>query len=358
MRYLNKTTNYLLAAVFALALSMQVQAQWVDIQVHDPVMIEAEGQYYIFNTGQGIAMWSSPDLENWDYEGPIFPEAPEWTYDVNPEFENHIWAPDITKHDGTYYLFYSVSAFGRNRSAIAVATNSTLDKDDPDYEWVDHGPVIKSVPGRDMWNAIDPNIAYDEEGNPWMSFGSFWMGLKIFRLDESMTKPLEPQTWHTIAARHRDWTLDERDAGDAANPELDYDEIYDEETLEKNKNMGNGAIEAPFIFKKNGYYYLFASWDRCCRGLESSYKVIVGRAKDITGPYLDMDGNKLKHGGGTIIAKENELWAAVGHPAAYTFDGTDYLVAHAYAKNDEGRPKLILAEITWDENDWPSVTLK
>lgn len=332
-------------------------AQSVDIVVHDPVMIESEGTYYLYNTGNGIGFYSSPDLENWEFHGSIFEEAPEWTYDVNPEFQNHMWAPDITYHDGTYYLYYSVSAFGRNSSAIAVATNSTLDPSDPDYEWTDHGPVIRSVPGRDMWNAIDPAIAYDDEGNPWMSFGSFWMGLKIFKLDESMKKPAVPQQWRTIASRERDFKVDERDAGDAANPELDYEELYTEDLLESNRNMENGAIEAPYIFKKNGWYYLFASWDRCCRGLDSSYKVVVGRSKNIDGPYLDKSDQKMIHGGGTLIAKETDSWAAVGHPAAYTFNDTDYLVAHAYDKDDEGRPKLILAEITWDEDGWPSVSL-
>lgn len=239
-----------------------------------------------------------------------------------------------------------------------MATNKTLDPDDTNYKWVDHGPVIQSVPGRDMWNAIDPNIVYGNEGNPWMAFGSFWMGLKIFKLDESMTKPDPSKRWRTIAARHRYWKLDERDAGDSANPELNYDELYPDRILEMNRNMENGAIEAPFVFRKDGYYYLFASWDRCCRGLESTYKIVVGRSKNITGPYLDRKNKKMVHGGGTLVAKENKDWAAVGHPAAYTFNGTDYLVAHAYDKADEGRSKLILAEITWDEEGWPHVSVE
>ncbi|HCD53699.1 MAG TPA: arabinan endo-1,5-alpha-L-arabinosidase [Balneolaceae bacterium] len=343
--------------IIILSVTQTVSAQYRDIIVHDPVMIEHDGMYYIFNTDFGLKMWSSPDLDNWTDEGAIFPEAPEWTFDVNPDFKNHMWAPDITYHNGKFYLFYSVSAFGRNTSAIAVATNTTLDTDSPDYKWVDHGPVIRSVPGRDMWNAIDPNLAFDDEGHPWLTFGSFWMGIKIVRLDDSLTKVYEPQTWRTIAARHRDWKVDERDAGDAANPELNYAELYSEDQLEANQTMQNGAIEAPFIFKKNGYYYLLFSWDRCCKGLESSYKTVVGRAKNVMGPYVDKAGNKLIHGGGTVIASETDRWAAVGHPAAYTFDGVDFLVAHAYDKNDDGKPKLILAEITWDENGWPSVEL-
>ena len=150
--------------------------------------------------------------------------------------------------------------------------------------------------------------------------------------------------------------IDERDAGDAANPELDYEELYPQDILESAKNMEFGATEAPFIFKKNDYYYLFLSRDRCCRGLESSYKIAVGRSKSITGPYLDEAGEKLIHGGGTVIAKENEEWAAVGHQAAYTFNGTDYLIFHGYDKSDDGDAKLIIREIMW-EDGWPEISL-
>jgi len=125
-----------------------------------------------------------------------------------------------------------------------------------------------------------------------------------------------------------------------------------------NKNMKNGSIEAPFIFKKNGFYYLFVSWDRCCRGLESSYKILVGRSKEITGPYVDREGKKMIHGGGTLIAQGNDQWAAVGHQAAYTLDGKDYLIFHGYDRSDKGKPKLIIRELKWDDAFWPAVSLK
>ncbi|MCW9705901.1 family 43 glycosylhydrolase [Fodinibius salsisoli] len=338
---------------------LKAQLDYEQIPIHDPVMIEHEGTYYAFSTGKGIAVWSSPDMKEWTAEAPVFEEAPDWSFELVPDFDNVEWAPDIAEHDGTFYLYYSVSQFGRNNSAIGVATNETLNPEDPNYEWIDHGPVVQSVPGRDMWNAIDPNLAFDDSGTPWLSFGSFWMGLKIVKLQDNLTEIVEDpqeQEWHTIAARHRNWKVDERDAGDAANPELDYEELYSSDLLEANQNMENGAVEAPFIFKKNGYNYLFVSMDRCCRGLESSYKIKVGRSKNITGPYLDKSGDKLVHGGGTLIAKENEDWAAVGHQAAYTFDGTDYLIFHGYDKSDEGKAKLIIREIQWNDG-WPEVSL-
>ncbi|MFH5884893.1 arabinan endo-1,5-alpha-L-arabinosidase [Halalkalibaculum sp. DA3122] len=311
-------------------------AQNRNIPVHDPVMISQDQTYYLFETGRGISVWSSPDLQNWTEENRVFDEAPHWTYQVVPDFRNHMWAPDIAYHDGTYYLYYSVSSFGKNTSAIGVATNNTLHPDDPDFRWVDHGPVVESVPGRDMWNAIDPNLAIDDKGTPWLTFGSYWLGIKLVKLQDNLTEVAVDTAaeWHTIASRHRYWKLDERDAGDSEN----------------------GDIEAPFIFKKNGFYYLFVSWDRCCAGEESTYKVVVGRSKDITGPYLDRTNRDMRHGGGTLVVKGNENWAGIGHNSAYTFDGTDYLVVHGYDLSDEGRSKLIMLEMEWDEEGWPRVT--
>ncbi|HKK47436.1 MAG TPA: family 43 glycosylhydrolase, partial [Balneolaceae bacterium] len=208
-----------------------------------------------------------------------------------------------------------------------------------------------------MWNAIDPNLAYDDNGTPWLVFGSFWMGIKIVKLQDNLTDiARKPQTWHTVAARHRYWKLDERDAGDAANPNLDYEKLYPRDVIKAEKNMEDGAIEAPFIFHKNGYYYLFVSWDRCCRGVNSTYKIMVGRSKKITGPYYDKAHEKMIYGGGTLVAKGNDRWAAVGHEGAYTFNGTDYLIFHGYDKTDNGKSKLIIKKIKW-VTDWPTISL-
>ncbi len=317
---------------------MAAQAQSPSIRVHDPVLIRADSTYYLFATGRGIAVWSSPDLLTWERQPPVFAEPPVWARDVVPDFSNHIWAPDIAYHNGTYYLYFSVSAFGRNTSAIGVATNTTLDPNDPDFRWVDRGIVVRSVPGRDLWNAIDPNLAFDDEGTPWLAFGSFWGGLKLVRMADPPIRVATPEVWHTIAARHRYWKLDERDAGDATS----------------------SAVEAPFIFKKGDFYYLFASWDFCCRGMNSTYKVVVGRSRHITGPYVDKEGEKMVHGGGSVVVRgfeQSPRWVAGGHNGVYTFDGIDYLVLHAYDATDEGRSRLVIRPIEWDDEGWPTVTL-
>jgi arabinan endo-1,5-alpha-L-arabinosidase len=323
-----------LAGLTALA-PAPAAAQYVDIRVHDPVVIEAGGKYHLFATGRGIDVWSSPDLRSWQREPPVFEAAPDWAAEVVPGFRNHIWAPDIAYHEGRYHLYYSVSRFGSNGSVIGHATNATLDRSSPDFRWADHGPVVRSIPGRDMWNAIDPNLAFDEQGSPWLAFGSFWSGIKLVRLASDLNAPARPEVWHTVAARPRYWKLDERAAGDPMN----------------------GAIEAPFIFKKESWYYLFVSWDVCCRGPASTYKVVVGRSRAIAGPYLDREGEDMRFGGGTLVVRGDSAWAGVGHPSAYTFGGTDYLFFHGYALFDEGRPKLWIKKIDWDDEGWPRVSL-
>ena len=268
----------------------------------------------------------------------MFEEVPAWAEDVVPGFDGRLWAPDVVEHDGTVYLYYSVSQLGRNTSAIGVAANAAFDPETPSEGWTDRGIVVESVPGRDDWNAIDPAVTVDADGTPWLAFGSFWGGLKILQLDATRTRPAEPQRWRTIAARDRYWKLDDRYAGDDLS----------------------SAIEAPFVFQKDGWYYLFASWDRCCRGVTSTYKVVVGRSRDVRGPYLDRTGQDLRHGGGTLVVQgfgESDRWAAGGHNAAYTFDGTDYLVFHAYDETADGVPRLLLEPIAWDAQGWPTVTL-
>lgn len=297
--------------------------------VHDPVMIEQNGTYYLFCTGKGISMFSSKDMRNWKKENPVFSEAPAWGTSVAADFKNHIWAPDISFRNGQYYLYYSVSSFAKNTSAIGLATNKSLNPSDKNYKWVDNGIVVQSVPNRDLWNAIDPNLVFDEKGTPWLTFGSFWDGLKMVKLSPDLKSVAKPEEWYTVARRERDFQLDDKDPG-------------------------NAALEAPFIFKKDGFYYLFLSWDYCCRGENSTYKVVVGKSKDVFGPYLDANGKSLFQGGGTLVVEGNKNWAGAGHNSTYTFGGKDYLVFHAYDSNDKGKPKLKIKEIKW-ENGWPKV---
>lgn len=296
--------------------------------VHDPVVIKQQDTYYLFCTGKGIASYISKNLIDWEKGPAVFASKPKWTDEVVPDFNNHIWAPDVVFHNNQYYLFYSVSAFAKNTSAIAVVTNATLNPADENYQWVDHGIIIRSYPNKDLWNAIDPNIVFDENNTPWMAFGSFWNGLKMVKLNPDLKSISNPEEWYTIARRKRSFDLEDADPGDA-------------------------ALEAPFIFKKNGYYYQFLSWDLCCRGEKSTYKVVVGRSKNVTGPYVDKEGKLLNNGGGSLLIEGNENWFGAGHTSTYTFNNKDYIFFHAYDAKNKGVPLLKVAELSWDENLWP-----
>ena len=126
---------------------------------------------------------------------------------------------------------------------IGLATNVTLDPASPQYQWIDEGLVIRSVP-TDNWNAIDPNMGFDADNTPWLSFGSFWDGIKMRRIDRSTGKLAAADT-----------------------------------TLYALASRGGDAIEAPSIVYRDGYYYLFVSFDLCCRSVISTYNIRVGRSE-------------------------------------------------------------------------------
>ncbi len=296
--------------------------------VHDPVMIKQGNMYYLFCTGMGITVFSSPDMQNWKREKPVFDKGPDWAMKAIPGFRGHIWAPDISVHNGKYYLYYATSAFGKNTSCIGVTVNKTLDPASPDFKWEDQGKVVQSVPGRDMWNAIDPNLIMDDANTPWLSFGSFWNGIKLVKLNADLSAVVQPEQWYTVARRPRDFNAPDSSAG-------------------------NAAIEAPFIFKKGQYYYLFVSFDYCCRAEKSTYKVVVGRSDKVTGPYVDRNGVRMDQNGGTLVVEGDKDWYGAGHNAVYHFNDKDYNVFHGYDAKDRGRSKLRLEELTWDAEGWP-----
>lgn len=334
-----KKNFFLLLALF-LSFVLHAQEPKQVISVHDPVMMKQDSIYYLFSTGWGIAEWSSKDMKNWKPEKPIFNTAPAWAVKAVPGFKNHIWAPDISYHKGQYYLYYSVSAFGKNTSCIGLATNKTLNPDDPNYQWIDHGKVIQSVPGVNNWNAIDPNLITDKAGNPYLVFGSFWEGIKLVKLTKDRMHVAENlDHLPTLASRKKDASMKGNLPAVEGNP----------------VDAGGNAIEGPFIFHKNGWYYLFASIDYCCRGPKSTYKMIVGRAKELKGPYLDKEGIALAHGGGSLLLSGDKHWYGVGHNAVCTFNGVDYLIFHGYDATDGGKSKLRIEILNWDKNDWPEV---
>lgn len=314
---------------------------------HDPVAIQCDGTWYLFCTGNGVSIFTSSDREHWEYAGRVFDNPPQWALETVPGYRGHTWAPDIYHHNGLYYLYYSCSSFGKNDSAIGVATNRTLNPASEDYRWEDQGCVVRSVAGRDLWNAIDPNLFVDEDNTPWLSFGSFWGGIKMVRLDQTLTRVAEPQEWYPLC-RRPEGTAEDTSA---------TDEAIKADPRGTDFNPGNGAVEAPFIVKRNGYYYLFVSYDLCCRGARSTYKVVAGRSRKVTGPYLDKDGVSLMEGGGTPVLVGNERYPGVGHCAVVPTEEGDQLFFHCYDKEMNYNSHLLTRPLRWDRDGWPLVTL-
>ncbi len=288
--------------------------------VHDPAIIRQGSAYYLFSTGHGIPIRRSSNLIDWTLVGRVFEQTdvPGWAETMIPGVE-FPWAPDVSFFNGRFHLYYSISTFGSQRSAIGLATNPTLDRTRPDYRWTDHGAVLESRPGLDDFNAIDPNVAFDASGQPWLAWGSFWGGIRLRRIDPA-TGFLAPQdeTVHAIAAR----------------PQA-------------------SAIEAPFIVRRGDAFYQFVAFDSCCQGANSTYRVMVGRAEHITGPYLDRSGRAMMEGGGTPVLEGYGRIRGPGHPAILSENGHFYLVHHFYDAEDGGVPKLQIRPLLWDAEGWP-----
>lgn len=292
-------------------------------QVHDPTIIKDGDTFYLFSTRAGIAVRCSKDLVTWRLCGDVFAHLPGWAVSDVPGLRG-IWAPDISYFNGKYHLYYSASTFGKNRSSIGLATNQTLDPASDKFRWEDQGKVISSY-DTDDWNAIDPNIVIDEQGEPWMSFGSFWSGIKMRKIDLATGKlSAADGKLYSLASRPRSAELP-------------------------------GAIEAPAIVRRGGYYYLFVSFDFCCRGVNSTYNIRVGRSKSVAGPYLDRENKDMMEGGGTLVISGGKRWRGPGHCAILRDQAGDRLVYHAYDAGARGASTLRITPISW-EGDWPTVS--
>lgn len=292
-------------------------------QVHDPTVIKEGDTFYLFSTRAGIAIRCSQDLVRWRLCGDVFAHLPAWAVKDVPGLRG-IWAPDISYFNGKYHLYYSVSTFGSNRSSIGLVTNATLDPASEKYRWEDQGKIVSSNT-TDDWNAIDPNIVLDEVGEPWLSFGSFWSGIKLQKIDLATGRLSQKDTkLYSLASRPR-------------SPQLP------------------GAIEAPVIIRRSGYYYLFVSFDFCCRGVESTYNLRVGRSTAVTGPYVDREGKSMMEDGGTLVLKGGTRWRGPGHCAILQDKGRERLVYHAYDAEARGISTLRIAPLTWDVDGWPRV---
>lgn len=288
-----------------------------DVTVHDPSMVRrSDGTYVLISTAPGLAIRTSTDRVNFSYAGLVWPSGASWTDAYTGTSNGNLWAPDISYHNGKYYLYYAASSFGSNNSAIFLATSTTA----MPGTWTNQGVVYSTTTSSDH-NAIDPNLYVAPNGSWYLSLGSFWTGLKMIRLDAATG--LRHATDTTVSSL-------------AARP-------------------GSTALEAPQIVKHGSYYYLFMSWDSCCQGASSTYRVMVGRSKHLTSGYVDADGVALVDGGGTEVLASHGRYVGPGGQSVLTDVDGDLLVYHYYDGADSGTAKLGINLLGWDSSVWPYV---
>jgi len=297
--------------------------------VHDPAIIRQGSTYYVFVTDAGqaggfIPIRCSQDKIAWTACGNVFTTLPSWVAGAVP-LATDLWAPDISYFNGTYHLYYAASSFGSQVSGIGLATNTTLDSTDPNYKWVDQGAILTSIAGSDF-NAIDPTILVDTTGSVWLTYGSFWNG--IFQ------QQIDPTTGQIMA-------------GSAIN-----------HLAERASTVQSDPIEGSSLVYKNGYYYLFASFDFCCETnpAQSDYKIAVGRGTSPNGPFLDQNGVDMVAGGGTILLTGDGVnWAGPGGETAYIDPtGGDLIVYHALNLNQNGLDYLFVRSLDFSTG-WPVI---
>ncbi|HYO21917.1 MAG TPA: arabinan endo-1,5-alpha-L-arabinosidase [Flavisolibacter sp.] len=315
----------ILAALIVLTFNVQSFAQDTlnplkgDIRAHDPVMIKEGKIYYVFTTGRGVGSKISEDKVNWKRGPNVFPQGtlPAWHKNDIPAQDGHLWAPDIHYRNGKYYLYYSVSAWMNFNSSVGLATNKTLDSTSADYKWVDEGQIISYKNGGEGVNVIDPNVFSDSDGKFWLLYGSYKAGLRMVELNPTTGKLLNPES-----------------------PVL----------ITLTKALGEGV----FLIKGHGYYYIFASRGRCCAGLESTYQIVMGRSKDIRGPYLNKEGKSWVENNYSLFLAGDSTEPGRGHNGFFTEGDSTFIVYHAYTRAAKGTSLLNIKPLYIDNEGWPS----
>lgn len=280
-----------------------------DIATHDPTAIHVDNTWYQFNTGNGISRKVSYNGGlSWSNLSPLLPNGLSWWHTYVPDNDGlDVWAPDVRKFGDSYYIYYAISTFGSSTSAIGLLSSKHLASD----SWTDRGLVIHSDSSTG-YNAIDPELVIDADDQPWLAFGSWFDGIKITKLDPDTMKPTG--TIYSLARR-------------------------------------SGGIEATSMTYHNGYYYLFVSTGVCCQGVDSTYQIRYGRSTSITGPFVDKDGVRMLDGGGSLFDSGNSRWVG---PGGEDIVDNHTIVRHAYDAADNGNSKLLISDLNWDDEGWPT----
>jgi arabinan endo-1,5-alpha-L-arabinosidase len=287
------------------------------VRAHDPsTIVKCKDEYWVFCTGPGVRSYRSRDLKTWEAGPRVFDEVPAWARKFMRD--DRPWAPDVAPAPGGgFFLYYSASMFGKNTSAIGLAFNRTLDPADPQYKWEDRGPVITSQ-ASDNFNAIDPAVLVEGNGHMGLAFGSFWSGIKGIRLDPATGKSIAPDSPLVSLANSKE-------------------------------------IEAAYVHRHDGKYYLFVNHGLCCRGVRSTYEIRVGRSDSPDGPYLDKAGRDLRDGGGTLLLGSQGSMIGPGHAGIVSDGKRDWLSFHFYDATNFGRGTLGIRPLVWEADGWPVV---
>ena len=296
-----------------------------DTRIHDPSVIEVGGRYAAFGTGEqgltrgAVEVKTSPDGLTWTNAGAIGKGVPKWTKDALGYQPNIVWAASISRRGEIFSLYYALSSFGGNASVVGLMTNASFDPSRPGEGWQDQGLVLMSKAGDDF-NAIDPFRVDLADGRAFLVFGSFWSGIKLRELDPKTGKLIREDTpTIALASRH------------------------------------GGAVEAPSILAHEGKFYLFVSFDQCCKGIASTYNIRVGRAAEIEGPYRDKDGKDMLDGGGSLVLGSSGRFIGPGGQEALQTSKGEMLAYHYYDGDAAGASKLQFSPIRWTPDGWPEL---
>ncbi len=279
--------------------------------VLSPAVVQQGDTYYLFSSGPGISVRRSDDLIHWEAAGQVFDSLANWTRTVIPEGDS-LSSPEVAYFNGRYHLYYSLMSPDNQVSAIGLATNVTLNPMDPDYAWIDRGPVIESEPGTADSVSLNPGIVLDADGMLWLTWSASEGEIRLRRLDAGTgLVSRQDETVHTLAHRRNS--------------------MY---------------YYAPVITQRNGWYYLFVS--------PGFYGTLVGRSSDIAGPYKDRAGEPMLEGGFTYVLPDSYgRIRSPGHSSVLV-DGDRYFLVHNFLDTENGRtPTLQVRPLVWDEHGWP-----
>ena len=290
---------------------------------HDPSMVRFEDGYALMSTNNNLQLWTSEDAYTWKSHGSTVSAIPQWAGQYAPGTEG-IWAPDLYYMNGEFRAYYCVSVFGKRTSAIGYTATASIMPGTQGYGWKDHGHVFHTV-ATDKYNAIDADVVRDTEGNYWMAFGSFGLGIQLIKLDaQTGYQASDDKTVYNIARR--------------------------------TSKASEGAEEGPSLIEHDGKYFLFTAWDKCCQQganiEQTTYKTAYGRADKVTGPYKDRAGNDMATGGGTILLERYGRYVGPGGGEAFRDLNRVRFVHHYYDNAGDKFNHIHIRDVVFTEDNW------